>query len=141
GYYQAGGKLMKKRVAAVCLLLLTAAQPARAICVLLPLEKLMALPDFVLIFSGTVVETTAVRSGQVATFDVTRLWKGQTGRRVRVFVRLDVPPGFEDQPVPFVAGREYLVSASRRSDPDVPFQTDSGNSCATRLFDTPEVRR
>jgi hypothetical protein len=89
--------MINVRVFTLCLFALMVAEPAHAVCIVLPLERLLAYPDIAIIFEGSVVET-----------------------------------------------KRGAADKSRRSTspaPDIPFGTDSANSCATRRYDTPEARK
>ena len=93
----------------LALLLVVIAQPVQAVCVVVPLAYLLAEEDFAVVFTGTVREVHTTSVGQVATFAVDRVWKGQLSNRETIYNLQDIEP--ED----FKEGRRYLVFGYKQS--------------------------
>jgi hypothetical protein len=92
-------------------------QSVRAICILPTFDRLLSDDRVAVLFRGTVVDLRPVRlpppleAGDVATFQVARVWKGQVHRDVTVyFVRGNALEGF-----PLELRKEYLVVAHLQS--------------------------
>jgi hypothetical protein len=90
--------------AAITLLLMQ--QPLNAVCVSLTFSELLANPDVTLIFHGTVREVQRSPAGEIVTFDVLRVWKGQVPRRITVYNHR-----YGVEWLPFKRGASYLVEA------------------------------
>jgi len=93
------------RPAIFCLLCLVgSAYPTRVECVLIPLGN-PARSAYAAIFLGTVREVTSVHGGQIATFAVDRVWKGEITRTYTIYKEQGV------EALTFERGKAYLVSA------------------------------
>jgi hypothetical protein len=148
--------MIKWRALAVCLITSTVcAQPASAGCLLLNITALLREPHYALVFRGTAVDIRRMPDGQIVTFRVTRVWKGDAGPAVVIYSWLprenrNSESGFD---VPFEAGQEYLVSAHRHSraereafglppstGPDSFGISDGAHSCVTSRSDSTEAQ-
>jgi hypothetical protein len=92
-------------------------QAVTAICIVPTLDRLLSDDHVAVLFKGTVVDLRPVRlpppfeAGDVATFQVARVWKGQVHQDVTVyFVRGSGLEGF-----PLELRKEYLVVAHLQS--------------------------
>ena len=85
---------------------------AAAQCVIMPLDnRADHWPDVA--FSGTVQRIQTVRAGEIVTFDVDRVYKGQVDQHVVVF-NWQHPPVLEGI-VTFELTKRYLVLAHRQN--------------------------
>jgi hypothetical protein len=96
------------RLFVVALALVLLQQRAGAICVVFPFKELRANAGVALIFHGTVREVQTTEAGEIVTFDVLRVWKGQVPDRITVYNRRI---GVEW--LSFVRGKSYFVDAYR----------------------------
>ena len=109
---------MLKLTTAMCALVIVLfGQSVRAICIVPTLDRLLSDDGVAVLFRGTVVDLRPVslppplEAGDVATFQVARVWKGQVHQGVTVyFVRGN---GLEG--VPLELRKEYLVVAHLQS--------------------------
>jgi hypothetical protein len=87
---------------AITLLLIQ--QQLNAVCVEPPFAQSLADPDIAMIFHGTVREVQKTPVGEIVTFDVVRVWKGQVPRRITVY---NYRYGVES--LSFKRGTRYLI--------------------------------
>ena len=99
-----------RRALAVFAFLLLASAPARAVCVIMPLDYHLREDYFAAVFRGTVRSVQNVAAGQVVTFDVDRVWKGVVAP---VVVLYNLTKPFPEEAVTFVPARRYLVAPHR----------------------------
>jgi hypothetical protein len=91
-------------------------QSARAICILQTLDRLLSDDRVAVLFKGTVVDLKPVslppplEAGDIATFQVARVWKGQVHENVTVYFW-----GGGVEGVPLELRKEYLVIAHLQS--------------------------
>ena len=90
--------------------------PVGAVCVEFPFKELRAQREIALIFHGTVRDVQQTTAGEIVTFDVFRVWKGQVPRRLTVYNRGSARELAES--ISFVRGTGYLVNAYRLSRED-----------------------
>jgi len=94
------------RSVVVVLALALLQQHAGAICVVFQFKELRANPNVALIFHGTVREVQTTEAGEIVTFDVLRVWKGQVPRRITVYNhRIGV------EWLSFARGTSYFIDA------------------------------
>jgi hypothetical protein len=108
---------MLRLTTATCVLVFVVfGQSAGAICILQTLDRLLSDDRVAVLFRGTVVDLKPVslppplEAGDIATFQVARVWKGQVHENVTVYFRRG---GLEG--VPLELRKEYLVIAHLQS--------------------------
>jgi hypothetical protein len=101
--------MTKFPAAATCAFLVVSfGQPVFAACTLRSLDMLQKDPGVTAVFRAKATDVESGPAGQLATFQVTRVWKGQVRKAATVYNFLE--PATDSTPTPFELGKDYLVS-------------------------------
>ena len=142
-----------KRLLFTCIVMWGLSKGLGAICLVVPLSRLVADPAVALVARARVAQLAVAQGGQIVTLQIIRVWKGTPESSVVVYNRLNSDPRQEDVPQPFEVGKEYLVTAylltpserelfgvSGSAEPILGI-TEGARSCTTAPFDSPLVQR